>query len=210
MFAESYRPRKVADFIGITKAKELMSDLVAYPESSAYLFVGDSGTGKTTMAMAVCEELGAELHHVPSQKCNVDAVEEIRRKCQHFPMSASKFRVILIDEADSMSNAAQDAWLSLLDSTGRPSDTIIIFTCNDTANLKTRFVSRCYKVDFSTHGATKDIAEMLELVWSVEAPPAAPAPNFVRMVGDANKNIRTSLMELEQKIKLARRALRTV
>jgi DNA polymerase III delta prime subunit len=203
ILTETYRPRKIADFIGIDKPKTAMLRLVASPKSSAYLFVGKSGIGKTALALALAEEIGGELHHIPSQKCTVDAVEIVRRKCQYLPMLGKNFHVILVDEADSMSNAAQDAWLSLLDSTGRPQDTIIIFTCNDAGSLKDRFKSRCFIQDFTTQGLAPKIAKLLSDIWLAEAPANAPAPNFLRIANDAHNNVRTALMELENSLPLA-------
>lgn len=197
ILTEQYRPRKVADFIGLVKPKEKMLALIARPRSSAWLFIGPSGMGKTTLALAVAEELQAELHHVPSQKCTVDAIETIRRRCQYLPMIGKRFHLVLIDEADSMSGAAQDALLSLLDSTARPVNTIFIFTCNEAATLKTRFVSRCFRLEFSSYGVAKEATELLERVWKTEASADATAPNFARIVKESNNNIRESLMELE-------------
>jgi DNA polymerase III gamma/tau subunit len=199
IFTEKYRPARVSEFIGLDKPKARMLALIARPKSSAWLFVGPSGVGKTTMALAVAEELQADVHHVPSQKCTVDAIERIRVKCQYRPMRG-RFHVVLIDEADSMSSAAQDALLSLLDSTARPADTIFIFTANETDSLKTRFRSRCFQLDFSSWGVSKDATELLARVWSAESSPEAPVPNFARIVKEANNNIRTSLMELEMLI----------
>lgn len=203
ILTETYRPRKIADFIGIDKPKAAMQRLAASPRSSAYLFAGPSGTGKTTLALALCNEIDGELHHIPSQKCTVDAVEVVRRKCSYLPMLGKNFHVILVDEADSMSSAAQDAWLSLLDSTGRPENTIFIFTCNDTDTLKDRFRSRCFRQDFTTQKLAPAIASMLSEVWGIEAPATATAPNFLRIAQDAHNNVRTALMELEQLIPLA-------
>jgi DNA polymerase III delta prime subunit len=203
LLTESYRPRKVSDFIGLEKPKAKMTALIAKPRASAWLFVGGSGLGKTTLAMATCNELEAELHHIPSQKCTVEAVETIRRKCKYLPMLGKRFHFVLIDEADSMSGAAQDALLSLMDSTDRPTDTIFIFTCNDDSTLKVPFKSRCFRVEFSSYGVAKDAALLLEKVWGNEAPPSASAPNFQRIVKESNNNIRAALMELEQEIMLA-------
>ena len=69
--AEKYRPRRIADFVGLEKGKRVMGRFVANPFPSAWLFVGPPGLGKTTMALALVEELRAEVHHVPSQQCNV-------------------------------------------------------------------------------------------------------------------------------------------
>jgi replication factor C small subunit len=197
---ETYRPKRVADFIGLDKPKKCMRALINRPKESAWLFVGPSGMGKTTLALAVADELQAELTHIPSQRCTVDAVESVRRRCQYVPMAGKRMHLVLVDEADTMSPAAQDAWLSILDSTNRAPNTIIIFTCNGTERLQTRFKSRCYEVEFSSYGIAKDATAMLEKVWSHETNSNQNAPNFQRIVKDANNNIRTALMELEMEI----------
>lgn len=65
--AEKYRPTRIADFVGLDKAKRILSKLAANPYPSAWLFLGPSGTGKTTMALALAAEMPAELHHIPAQ-----------------------------------------------------------------------------------------------------------------------------------------------
>lgn len=69
--AEKYRPRKIEDFAGLEKVKRIVSKLAANPFPSAWLFVGPSGTGKTTMALALAEAIPAELHHITSQNCTL-------------------------------------------------------------------------------------------------------------------------------------------
>jgi DNA polymerase III delta prime subunit len=106
----------------------------------------------------------------------------------------------LADEADTMSKAAQDAFLSILDSTNRAPNTIFIFTCNQTLGLETRFLSRCFDVPFSKNSVAADITAMLERVWNEETNNADTTLDFRRIVKDANNNIRTALMELQQEI----------
>lgn len=200
LLTESYRPRKVADFIGLEKPKKKMLSLIARPYDSAWLFFGPSGMGKTTLALAVAEELSAELHHIPSQRCTVEAVEAVRRRCQYVPAFGKRLHLVLVDEADRMSRAAQDSLLSILDSTNRAPNTVFIFTCNATVGLEDRFRSRCFEVEFSSYGVAKEAAEMLKTVWEIETNGNESAPNFQRIVKDANNNIRAALMELQQEI----------
>src|SRR6266446_128813 len=77
--AEKYRPRRIADFIGLDKPKRILAGFAASPKNAALIFVGESGLGKTTMALAMAEEMEAEVHLIPSQKCTVENVEEIGR-----------------------------------------------------------------------------------------------------------------------------------
>lgn len=206
LLVEKYRPTTLGGFIGITQAREDAADFVANPYSSAWCFVGASGTGKTTLAQAIAAELGAQVHHIASQNCTVETVKSLRHSLAFAPMFGSRWHVVIVDEADEMSGAAENAWLSLTDSTNRPVDTIIIFTCNSTEKLQKRFLSRCEVVEFSSYGIAKETADLLADVWEKETANAAPAPNFARIVKEANNNVRESLQVLQKFVRRATRA----
>jgi len=196
---EKYRPRTIADFVGLDKPKKILSKLAAKPFESAWLFIGPSGTGKTTMALALAAAIPAEIHHIPSQECNLENIERVRRTCQYVPMAGCKMHMILVDEADRMTDAAQISLLSKLDSTNFPPNTIFIFTCNASDRLEARFLSRLRIIEFSSYGISGDAAELLARVWNAETS-GASAPNFARIVKDSSNNVRESLMRLETEI----------
>jgi len=75
--SEKYQPAKVEDFIGLERPKAVMANFLKSPRPSAWLFLGESGTGKTTMALALAKQLPAELHHVPSRSCDLGTVEKL-------------------------------------------------------------------------------------------------------------------------------------
>ena len=56
-----------------------------------------------------------------------------------------------------MTPAAQLAFLSKLDGTAYPPNTIFVFTCNGVDSLESRFLSRCRRVDFSSYGMSEGI-----------------------------------------------------
>ena len=138
--------------------------LARNPRESAWLFVGPSGTGKTTMALALAQMVPAELHHIPSQECNLENIERVRKTCQYVPAIGFKMHLVLVDEADRMTDGAQVSLLSKLDATNFPPNTIFVFTCNDTSRLEPRFLSRLHTVEFSSYGIGGDASALLERV----------------------------------------------
>src|SRR5271156_995988 len=182
--AEKYRPRAIRDFIGLDKPKRMLVKFAANPYQSAWIFVGPPGTGKTTMALALAEMLGVEVHHIPSQQCNVANVEDVIRLCWYVPASGG-FHLVLVDEADKMSNAAQLHFLSKLDATAFPPQTIFVFTCNTTEGLEGRFLSRTRRVEFSSYGMATAATRLLESIWLQEAK-GASVPNFARIVKESS------------------------
>jgi DNA polymerase III gamma/tau subunit len=199
-----YRPLTLDGFVGLDEIVADFQDFAANPFPSAYLFFGPSGVGKTSLAMALADAIPAEFHHIPSQDCNLANIERVRRICQYVPMMGKKMHLVLVDEADQMTAAAQISLLSKLDETNFPPNTVFIFTANDTDLLADRFLSRLRRVKFSKEGISKDVAAHLARIWALEVGDAT-APNFATIVKEAKNNIRECLMELENRIRRARR-----
>jgi replication-associated recombination protein RarA len=194
--SEKYRPHRLADFVGLDKAKRVLAKFADAPfPNAAFLFVGPSGTGKTSMGLALCEAIRGELHHIPSQNCNVATLEDVVRQCHYVPRN-NTLHVVLVDEADAMTPACQLAFLSKLDGTAFPPQTVFIFTANATDRLADRFLSRCMTLQFSSHGMASDATTLLESIWRREAGDA-PAPNFARLVKDSQNNIRDAVNSLQ-------------
>jgi len=197
---EKYRPRTLDAFVGLEKPKAIAQKLITRPFESAWLFLGPSGTGKTTLAMAIAELMPAELHHVPSQECNLANIERIRMTCQYVPMEGKRMHMVLADELDQLTGPAQISLLSKLDSTNFFPNTLFIGTCNDTTRLEPRFLSRFHIIEFSSYGIAKDVAAFLEYVWDEESNINVNKPNFARIVKESNNNVRESLMRLETEL----------
>jgi replication-associated recombination protein RarA len=194
---ERYRPHSLADFVGLDKVKKVLTKFAQRPfPNAAFLFVGPSGVGKTSAAIALCEMLRGELHHIPSQQCNVENVNDTVRQCHYVPRNGT-FHVVLVDEADQMSKAAQLALLSKLDATGFPPSTVFCFTCNSTEALEPRFLSRCMELQFQSHGMATETAKLLEAIWTAEVGDSVEKPNFLRVVQASKNNVRDAINNLQ-------------
>ncbi len=195
--AEKYRPHSLDDFIGLEKVRKVLTNFVARPtRNAAFLFCGPSGVGKTSAGIALCEALRGELHHIPSQQCNLERIERTVFNCWTIPKNGT-WHVVLIDEIDSASRAAQLALLSKTDATAFPPQTVFVFTCNSTEGLEPRFLSRTMQLQFQSHGIAKDAAMLLERIWTQEAGETAEKPNFLRMVQDSKNNVRDAVNSLQ-------------
>lgn len=189
--AEKYRPTHIQDFIGLDKVKKILTAFACRPSVSAWVFVGPPGTGKTTMAQALCSAIRGEFHHIPSQKCDARAIDEVTRMCWYAPFNGT-FHVVVVDEFDRMTPGAQLALLSKLDSTDAPPQTIWIFTGNSTDGMESRFMSRCRVLEFSSYGMRESLADLLSRVWAVEAKPESK-PDFLRIAKNSTNNVRDAL-----------------
>jgi hypothetical protein len=212
--AERYQPRRLDDFIGITRPKTMLRNLAAKPRACGLLFVGPPGSGKTALGMAFAEELPGSLIHIPAQKCDVARLDDLRDQTAYMPPTG-KFWVVLIDEADQMTEKAQLQLLSRLDGTaslkpvfgggferGTPPPIIWIMTCNGRGPQETdvpstllpRFVSRCLLQPFEAVNQA-ELAAYLERLWTLEQGGATPQGYFEHVA--MGVGVRDALMRLE-------------
>jgi DNA polymerase III delta prime subunit len=152
------------------------------------------------MALALCEAIKGELHHVPSQKCNVAFIEETIKACHYYPANGKSLHVIIIDEGDQMTKASQLHLLSKTDETAWPPSTLFILTCNSVDALEDRLLSRFKQIPFQSHGMAEQTAQFLETVWTREVGETADKPHFLRIVRDSQNNVRAALNSLETEI----------
>lgn len=206
--AEKYQPKRLKDFIGIARPLAIVRALAAKPYRSAWFFLGASGLGKTSLAFALANEINAEIHHVPSQKCVVDTIDDVCRSCHRgafnfFGPNAGKpclWHAVVVDEADRMSMAAQLALLSKLDNTNHPPNTIFIFTANSAQGLEDRFLSRCRVLVFEQDTFTKELPLYLQKVYKAETRHTLPLSIAEKIAADSSMNVRDALMTLEVEI----------
>ena len=202
---ERYRPERIAGFAGLAEVKQSLASWVSRPRDCGFVFVGPAGTGKTSAALAMAAESRSFVSHIPAGECSVETVRANAYRCNYYPPMGYVRHLILIDEVDLASKAAQNAMLSYLDGTNPVPLTTWIFTCNSIERLEDRFVSRCRLMRFSTYGIQAEAAALLERIWESETElrgigSDVPRPVFARIIKEQNGNIRAALQVLEDKL----------
>lgn len=190
---EAYKPKAISEFVGLEKQKRILSKLIQNPRPCALLFQGAPGTGKTSLAYAFGNGIGAEIHHIGSQEATIENVKAVVNTCHYVPLSGG-FHVVIVDEADRMTPAVQLYLLSKLDGSEPVPHTVWIFTCNAVDTLQDRFLSRCIRLpEFNTYGAGSEIKALLARIWHERAGDS-PEPKFSSV---PTGNVREALQWLE-------------
>jgi DNA polymerase III delta prime subunit len=147
LWVEEYCPATVADCVLPQRLKKEFD----ITELSNMLLIGDAGTGKTTVAKALCSQL--ELDMMFMNASNERGLDDVRNKIQQFASTTSLFgsyKVILLDEADNLTPDAQKALRALIEQF--QNNCRFIMTCNYPYKLIDPLRSRLTEVTFSYPG----------------------------------------------------------
>ena len=151
IWVEKYRPEKVEDCILPTNIKETFKGFLKSGQIPNMLLSGPPGIGKTTVAKALCKELGVD-YYVINGSDEGRFLDTVRTNAKNFAStvsltSDSQHKVIIIDEAD---NTTSDVQLLLRASIEEFSKNCrFIFTCNYKNKIIEPLHSRCTVIEFS-------------------------------------------------------------
>jgi DNA polymerase III delta prime subunit len=157
LWVEKYRPKTIEDCILPDATKKTFKDFLDKGEVPNLLLAGPAGCGKTTVAKALCNELGVDVYVINGSD-EGRFLDTVRNNAKNFASTVSlssdaKHKVIIIDEAD---NTTSDVQLLLRASIEEFSNNCrFIFTCNYKNKIIEPLHSRCAVVDFSIKGKEK-------------------------------------------------------
>ena len=157
LFVEKYRPRKIDDCILPDDTKKTFKEFVERGEIPNLLLAGPPGVGKTTIAKALCNELGAD-YYVINGSDEGRFLDTVRNQAKNFASTVSltatsKHKVIIIDEADNTGNDVQLLLRANIETFY--SNCRFIFTCNYKNKIIEPLHSRCAVIDFTIKGKQK-------------------------------------------------------
>jgi DNA polymerase III delta prime subunit len=155
LWVEKYRPKKIADTILPEGLKKTFQEFVDNGELPNLLLAGTQGTGKTTVARALCEEVGADYIIINgSMNGNIDT---LRNDIKNFASTVSlngERKVVILDEADYLNpQSTQPALRGFIEEFSK--NCSFILTCNFKNRIIAPLHSRCSVIDFRIENGEK-------------------------------------------------------
>lgn len=148
LWVEKYRPRKLDDCILPDEQLNTFRQFVATGEIPNMLLCGSAGVGKTTIARAICEELGCD--YIIINGSEESGIDVLRTKIRDFASSVSfngKTKVVILDEADYLNpNSTQPALRAFIEEFAN--NCRFIFTCNFKNRIIAPLHSRTAVIEF--------------------------------------------------------------
>ena len=158
LWVEKYRPSKIEDCILPDGSKKSFQGFLDQGEIPNLLLSGPAGVGKTTVARALCDEIGASYLLINGSD-EGRSIDTIRTKVKQFATSISltssaAHKVVILDEADNMTYDVQMILRAAIEEYHL--NCRFIFTCNFINKLIDPIKSRCTVVDFTIKPSHKE------------------------------------------------------
>ena len=154
IWVEKYRPKTIEECILPASTKKTFKDFLDKGEIPNMLLAGPPGIGKTTVAKALCNQLGADVYVINGSD-EGRFLDTVRNNAKNFASTVSltatsKHKVIIIDEADNTSNDVQLLLRAFIEEFA--GNCRFIFTCNYKNKILEPLHSRCAVIEFGIKG----------------------------------------------------------
>jgi DNA polymerase III delta prime subunit len=141
LWIEKYRSQTLEQYIGNDAVKDRISGCIASNDIPHFIFSGTAGTGKTTLAKLIVNNIKCDYLYLNASDEN--GIDMIREKVKGFASSATfnPIKVVILDEADFLTQPAQAALRNIIEEYSI--NTRFILTCNYIERLIEPLTSRC-------------------------------------------------------------------
>jgi replication factor C small subunit len=155
LWIESYRSKTLDEYIGNDAVKNRIASCITKNDIPHLLFAGSAGVGKTTLAKLIVNNIKCDYIYLNASDEN--GIDTIRDKVKGFASSATfnPIKVIILDEADALTHAAQDALRNIIEEYSLT--TRFVLTCNYIEKISKPLQSRC-EVHKITPPSKSDVA----------------------------------------------------
>lgn len=155
LWVEKYRPQTIDECVLPESLKTTFKEYIAQGELPNFLFTGTAGVGKTTVAKALCNEIGAEYLMINGSE--ESGIDTLRTKIKGFASTVSltdSKKVVILDEADYLNpNSTQPALRGFIEEFSN--NCRFIFTCNFKNKIIQPLHSRCAVIEFKIDNSEK-------------------------------------------------------
>ena len=202
LWVEKYRPKKIQECVLSIDLQKTFSNIVAGGELQNMMLTGTAGTGKTTVARALCNEL--DLDYIVVNGSEESGIDTLRNKIKQFASSVSLsggYKVVILDEADYLNpQSTQPALRGFIEEFS--ANCRFILTCNFKNRIIEPLHSRCSVIEFAMPKKERDalagqfmqrVQQILQ-VESINSDPAVLAEVIIKYFPD----FRRTLNELQR------------
>jgi len=159
LWVEAYRPSTIDECILPVEIKKTFKSILKQGDIPNLLLSGTAGTGKTTVAKALCNELGCDVMMINGSD-EGRSIDVVRNQIKAFASTVSlnqsdKPKIVIVDEADYMNaESVQPALRNFIETFSN--NCRFIFTCNYKNKIIPAIHSRCTVINFSIQSKDKE------------------------------------------------------
>lgn len=206
MLYEKYRPHAWADVVGQDKIVKVCQSMISRDalKGRAFWVCGGSGTGKTTIAHLLADEIADPIfiQEIDATDLTPAALRDIERSWWYSAWGKGG-KAYIVNEAHGLRSDTVRQWLVLLERISRHTVVIFTTTCagqdmlfgntDDAGPL----LSRCLRIDMAQRGLAEAFAARVQEIATKEGLNGRPIADYIRLAKDCRNNMRAMLQAVE-------------
>ena len=196
LWVEKYRPETLDGYVGNSAITEKVKIYLKNGDVPHLLFYGQAGTGKTTLAKIIANNVDADVMYINASDEN--NIETVRTKIKNFASTIAfkQWKIVILDEADYMTPNGQAALRNLMETFSRT--TRFILTCNYVEKIIDPIQSRCQTFGITPPSKTDVAKRMVEVLTAENI--TYDNTNLVTLINSGYPDIRRILNSCQRQI----------